>query len=315
LRFIDGTEVHSNLNYPDLMDALEAAHRDDAPRVGRSLLEPPSGTRPPGEGFLVHPSWAPGRAFGVKMVTILPDNARMADGPPTIQAIYQLFDGETGTPVMTIDGTALTLWKTAADSALGSRLLSRGGAKTLLMVGAGALAPHLITAHLAARPGLERVMIWNRTGSRCDEVAAQLDHGIESVEDLDAAVSKADIISVATMASEPLVQGKYLKPGTHVDLVGGYTVDMREADDETMRRARIYVNYWDATVGNVGDLTQPVQAGVITEDDILGDLFSLCQNRVAKRQNDDQITVYKNGGGGHLDLFTAEHLAACLNGR
>ena len=284
-------------------DAFERAHRDDPPRVGRVCLEPPAGTRPAGEGFLIHPSWAPGRAFGVKMVTILPDNAGRDDGLPPIQAVYQLFDGETGAPTMIIDGTALTLWKTAADSALGSRLLSREDAGTLLMVGAGALAPHLITGHLAARPSLNRVLIWNRTRSRCEDVIGQLDRDVEIVDDLNAA-----------MATEPLVRGKYLKPGTHVDLVGGYTPTMREADDETMRRARIYVNYLGATVGEVGDLTQPMAAGVIKETDILGDLFTLCQKRVAGRQNDDNITVYKNGGGGHLDLFTAEHLADCLNG-
>jgi len=314
MRFVDAGAVHSNLTYPALMDAFERAHRQAPPRIGRSCLEPPTGTRPAGEGFLVHTTWAPGRAFGVKMVTILPDNNQRDDGLPSIQATYQLFDGETGTPSLTIDGTALTLWKTAADSALGSRLLSRQDVRTLLMVGAGALAPHLITAHIAARPGIKRVMIWNRTRSRCEGVVDQLDQGVEIVDDLSAAVSDSDVISVATMATEPLVMGKYLKPGTHVDLVGGYTPTMREADDETLRRACIYVNYRDATVGEVGDLTQPMEAGVIAEADILGDLFDLCQKRVAGRQNADDITVYKNGGGGHLDLFTAEHLADCLNG-
>jgi len=314
MRFVNAGEVHSNLTYPALMDAFERAHRHEPPRIGRSCLEPPVGTRPAGEGFLVHTTWAPGRAFGTKMATILPDNNQRDDDLPTIQATYQLFDGETGSPTLTIDGTALTLWKTAADSALGSRLLSREDARTLLMVGAGSLAPHLITAHLAARPNLNRVMIWNRTTSRCDGVVSQLDRDIEIVEDLNAAVSKADVISVATMATDPLILGTYLKPGAHVDLVGGYTPTMREADDETLRRARIYVNYRDATVGEVGDLTQPMEAGVIAEADILGDLFDLCQKRVAGRQNVDDLTVYKNGGGGHLDLFTAEHLASCLNG-
>ena len=313
MQFIDADTVHSSLNYPDLMDAFELAHRQERPRIERSLLAPPPGTRPDGEGFLVHSCWAPGRAMGVKMAIALPDNAKRDDGIPSVQAFYQLFDGETGSPSMTIDGTALTLWKTAADSGLGSRLLSRDDAKALLMIGAGALAPHLIKAHLAARPGLERILIWNRTQSRCETVLAQLDTDIEIVEDLNAAVSEADVITVATMATVPLVLGRYLKPGAHVDLVGGYTPNMREADDETMRRAQIYVNYRGATIGEVGDLTQPMEAGVIGLGDIQGDLFDLCNGRAKGRLSADEITVYKNGGGGHLDLFAAEHLADCLN--
>ena len=315
MQFVDGDDVHRLLDYPSLMDAFEAAHRDDPPRIERALLEPPPGTRPSGEGFLVLPTWAPGRAFGVKMATLLPDNATRTRPLPSVQAIYQLFDGETGTPSMTIEGTALTLRKTAADSGLGARLLARENAETMLMIGAGALAPHLITAHRAARPGIRKVMIWNRTPARCKEVLEQLelpDCQTEIVENLNVAVAEADVISAATMAMEPLIFGADLKPGAHVDLVGGYTPTMREADNEAMRRGRIFVNYTGSTVGLVGDLMLPMADGVITEDDILGDLFNLCQKNVVGRQNEDDITVYKNGGGGHLDLFTAEHLARCL---
>jgi len=315
MQFVDEDDVHRLLDYPSLMDAFEAAHRNDPPRIDRSLLEPPEGTRPSGEGFLVLPTWAPGRAFGVKMATLLPDNALRPDPLPSVQAIYQLFDGETGSPGMTIEGTALTLRKTAADSGLGARLLAREDAQTMLMIGAGALAPHLITAHCAARPGIRRIMIWNRTPQRCHEVIERLklpDCQIEVVDDLNAAVSEADVISAATMAMEPLILGSDLKPGVHVDLVGGYTPAMREADDETMRRARIFVNYTGSTVGLVGDLMLPMAAGVISESDVLGDLFNLCHKNVVGRQNENDITVYKNGGGGHLDLFTAEHLARCL---
>jgi ornithine cyclodeaminase/alanine dehydrogenase-like protein (mu-crystallin family) len=313
MRFIDAETVEANLSYPGLMDALESAHRHEPPLVGRSVLAPAPGTRPEGEGFVALPCWSPGQAFGVKMATIMPENAQRKDKLPSIQGVYQLFDGETGTPTMTIDGTALTLKKTSADSGLGSRLLSREDSSTLLMVGAGALALPLISAHVAARPGIERVMIWNRTPSRCDAVIEQYAGEIEAVDDLNAAVSKSDIITVATMSSEPLVMGQYLKPGTHVDLVGGYMPTMREADDETMRRARIYVNYWETTIPEVGDLTQPLKSGVIEESDVLGDLFDLCPGRAAGRQSASDITVYKNGGGGHLDLFTAQYLARCLN--
>jgi ornithine cyclodeaminase/alanine dehydrogenase-like protein (mu-crystallin family) len=317
MRVIDATTVHRLLDYAPLVAALAAAHREAPPLVGRSLLEPPPGAGRIGEGFLVLPAWAHGRAFGVKMVTIVPGNAELADGPPTVQAVYQLFEGVTGRPVAVIDGTALTLRKTAADSGLGAKLLARTDAKTLLMIGAGALAPHLIGAHLAVRPALERVLVWNRSAPRRDRLLAELARqGIaaEASDDLEAAVRAADVISAATLASAPLVRGAWLRPGTHVDLVGAYTPTMREADDEAMRRARVHVDYRGSTVGESGELIQPIASGAITEQDVLGDLFDLCQGRTPGRRAADEITLFKNGGGSHLDLFTAEFLLRRLEG-
>lgn len=317
LRLIDAESVHRLLDYAPLVEALAAAHREAPPLVGRSLLEPPPGVGRVGEGFLVLPAWAHGRAFGVKMVTIVPGNADLEDGPPTVQAVYQLFEGVTGRPVAVIDGTALTLRKTAADSGLGAKLLARDDVRTLLMIGAGALAPHLIGAHLAVRPSLERVLVWNRSAPRRDRLLERLARqGVpaEASEDLEAAVRAADVISAATLASEPLVRGAWLRPGTHVDLVGAYTPTMREADDETMRRARVHVDYGGSTIGESGELTQPIASGAITEQDVLGDLFDLCQGRSPGRRTADEITLFKNGGGSHLDLFTAEFLLRQLAG-
>lgn len=317
LRLIDAASVHRLLDYAPLVDALAAAHRGAPPMIGRSLLIPPAGSGPSGEGFLVLPAWAHGRAFGVKMVTILPGNAEIEGGPPSVQAVYQLFEGRTGRPAALIDGTALTLRKTAADSGLGARLLARPDAHTLLMIGAGALAPHLIRAHLAVRPSLGRVAVWNRTAARRDRLLADLAaDGVvaEPVHDLEAAVRDADVVSAATMATEPLVQGAWLRPGTHVDLVGGYQPTMREADDDAVRRASVYVDFRGSTVDEAGDLVQPIAAGVIAASDVLGDLFELCQGLAPGRRSADEITLYKNGGGSHLDLFSAEFLVRRLDG-
>jgi ornithine cyclodeaminase/alanine dehydrogenase-like protein (mu-crystallin family) len=316
MRVIDGESVHRLLDYALLVEALAAAHREAPPLIGRSLLIPPAGAGRPGEGFLVLPAWAHGRAFGVKMVTILPGNALLADGPPSVQAIYQLFEGRTGQPVAVLDGTALTLRKTAADSGLGAQLLAREDVTTLLMIGAGALAPHLIGAHLAVRPSLERVLVWNRSAPRRDRLLAELAaRGVpaEGADDLEAAIREADVISAATMATEPLVRGAWLKSGTHVDLVGAYQPTMREADDEAVRRARIHVDFRGSTVEEAGDLTQPLAAGVIGEADVLGDLFDLCQGRAPGRRSAEEITLYKNGGGSHLDLSSAEFLVRRLD--
>ena len=315
MRMIDADSVHRLLDYGALVEALAAAHRQAPPLIGRSLLVPPAGAGRAGEGFLVLPAWAHGRAFGVKMVTILPGNAELAGGPPSVQATYQLFEGRTGQPVAVLDGTALTLRKTAANSGLGAQLLARADVRMLLMIGAGALAPHLISAHLAVRPSLERVLVWNRSAPRRDRLLGELlARGItaEAAEDLEAAVRAADVVSAATMATEPLVRGAWLRPGTHVDLVGAYQPTMRESDDEAVRRARIHVDYRGSTVEELGDLTQPLASGAITEADILGDLFDLCQGRAPGRQTPEEITLYKNAGGSHLDLFSAEFLVQRL---
>jgi len=313
MRFVDGPTIGRLAAFGPLMDALEAAHRAPRPRIGRALLRPPDGEDEDGAAFLVLPAWAPGRSMGVKMATLLPRNAHIPNGPPTVQAVYQLFEGVTGSPVATLDGTMLTLVKTAADSGLGARLLAREGAETLLMIGAGALAPHLIRAHMTARPSLNNILVWNRTPVRRDALVANLVAAglpAKAAPDLERAVGQADVICAATMATEPLIRGAWLRPGVHVDLVGGFTPEMREADDDTMRRARIFVNYRGSTIGEVGDLTRPMTAGVIDGDSVLGDLFDLCPGCRPGRISADDITLYKNGGGGHLDLFTAEFLLA-----
>jgi len=240
--------------------------------------------------------------LGVKLVTVFPENPARGRRP-SVQAVYVMFDGTDGRPVAIMDGTELTYRKTSADSALGSRLLSRPDSRTLLMVGAGGLAPHLITAHRQVRPSIDRVLIWNRTRSKAERLAAEL--GAEVADDLRQAIPGADIISTATMAPEPLILGDQLSPGTHLDLVGAFLPHCREIDDEVIRRATIFVDSRDAAVHECGDLVIPLRSGLITEDDIEADLFQLCRGDHPGRSHLDEITLFENGGGGHLDLMTA----------
>jgi ornithine cyclodeaminase len=175
------------------------------------------------------------------------------------------------------------------------------------MIGAGTMAGPLIRAHVAVRPSIERITIWNRSPARAEALANRLSHlrpAIVVASDLGKAVSEADIVSSATMCNEPVLQGRWLRPGTHVDLVGAYRLDMREADDEVMRRGRIFVDFRGTTLGHIGELMTPIKAGVIREDDVLADLYDLANGAPGRRAS-DEITVYKNGGGAHLDLMTA----------
>lgn len=302
---IDAPSVFA-AGFPALVEALREGHRGPMPLVDRSLMERD------GTSFLVLPAWLPDGAFGVKMVTILPDNEART-GNPSIQAAYQLFDGVTGAASAIVDGTALTYAKTAADSALGASILARDDPTVLLMVGAGALARHLVDAHASVRPSLSRVLVWNRTAAKAETLVADLRaDGVDAkaATDLESAVREADIVSCATSSVEPLVRGAWLRPGTHVDLVGGFAPTMRETDDETVRRATLFVDTRQFTVDVVGDLCQPIAAGVIARTDIVADLFDLCRGDHPGRTARDEITLFKNAGGGHLDLFVAMALVA-----
>lgn len=298
LPYLDRAALARLAPYGKLADHLCKSHQDPKAHIRRVVYSPPGAE----QVFLGLPAWQPGESLGVKLVTVFPENPR-ARGMPSVQAVYVLFDGADGRPLAIMDGTELTYRKTSADSALGSRLLSRPDSRTLLMVGAGGLAPHLVAAHREVRPSLQRVWIWNRTRSKAETLAALV--GGEAVDDLDRAVSSADIISTATMAPEPLISGRLLRPGTHLDLVGAFLPHCREVDDETIRRATIFVDSYDAAVHESGDLVIPLESGLITEQDIQADLFQLCRGDHPGRQGAKQITLFENGGGGHLDLMTA----------
>ncbi len=299
------------LTYETLVPALKRMHLKRPSDQADMLLEQPAG----GGGMdrlLNRAAWQQGEALGVKLATIFPNNPTNGSGRPSVQGVYILFGGELGEPQAVMDALVLTWRKTAADSALGASFLAREDAESLLMVGAGAMAPELIHAHLSQRPSLQRFMIWNRNQAKAETLAAELSKelagkSVSAAPDLEAAVREADIVSCATMTEEPLIQGAWLKPGAHLDLVGAYTPSMREADDEALRRGRLYVDSRQTTVGHIGELMIPMAAGVIGEADIQGDLFQLSEGSVAGRGSAEEITLFKNGGGGHLDLMTARH--------
>ena len=308
MRIISADDMQQGLTFDALIDALDEAHRQPMPKMGDTLLNTGNAD------YLVRSAWMPGRMLGSKMVTVFPDNPTNGS-LPSVQGVYALFDGIDGSATAIIDGTALTYWKTAADSALGARYLARSEPETLLMVGAGALAPWLVRAHLSVRPSLSRVLIWNRSADRASSLARTLnDEGIPARQtgDLESAARSADLITCATLSRSPLIRGTWLQPGSHLDLVGSYLPEMREADDEAMARARVFVDCRATTLELVGDLIEPIRSGAITTDGILGDLYDLAQGCPA-RTTQSQITVYKNAGGAHLDLITAQAVVQLLD--
>ncbi|MDF1607810.1 ornithine cyclodeaminase [Hoeflea sp. YIM 152468] len=311
MRIVTGDDIGSVCSWPFAVEALRAGHMKPPADLRDSLIE--NG----GRKMLVRTAWIPGLASGVKAVTIYPDNPSATPPQPSVQGQVLLFDEAGGHVVAVLEGVDLTAWKTAGDSALGSSCLSRLDVETMLMVGAGSMARPLIDAHRSVRPSLEHVMVWNRNQGRAEALVQSLaDDGIaaEAVADLDDAVSRADLISSATMSTEPLIRGDALKAGTHVDLVGAYTPSMREADDAVLTRGRLFVDSHATTVGHIGEVMIPLASGLISTDDIQGDLHDLVQAK-AGRRSADEITVFKNGGGAHLDVMMAHAVYLVLEGR
>jgi ornithine cyclodeaminase len=291
---------------------MEAAHR----RPKAEVLDGYLGSE--NEQYVIRSAVERGRYMASKMFTSFPAN--LAGGEmPAVQAVCVLFDGSNGRPLAVIDGTEITHWRTAADSALGAKFLALPNPEVLLVVGAGEMAEWLVRAHRTVRPSLRRVLIWNRTTARASGLAVRLrEEGIEAqtTADLDAATRLADVITTCTRAHEPLIKGANLRPGVHLDLVGGYTPRTREADDEAARRARIFVDRRESAFHGVGDILQPIASGAIRETDVLGDLYDLAAG-AAGRLSETDITYFKNAGGGHLDLMACdvvfEQLATARN--
>ncbi len=305
MRIISAAEVEGALDWDSLIERLRQAFRRgvEAPVRHHHEIENP-GADP--AALLLMPAWQPGRQIGVKIVTVFPSNAER--NLPAVMGAYLLIDGKTGSPKALIDGPMLTLKRTAAASALASSYLSRPDSERLLMIGTGALAPHLIMAHAAVRP-ICNVLIWGRNLEKAAKLAKRLtrrEFRVEATDDLASAAEGAHVISCATLSPDPLVRGDWLRPGQHLDLVGAFRPDMRETDDTAIRRARVFVDTRDGACQEAGDIVQPLESGVLDADDIAGDLFDLTRGERAGRRFYDQITLFKSVGTALEDLAAAE---------
>jgi alanine dehydrogenase len=300
LKIFTAADVIKLLPYGDLVEALRKGFTEGAETPVRHHHE-----TGPATTFMLMPSWS-ARFTGLKTVTIKTDNAAL--NLPTVQASYLLIDNATGTPVAMMDGTELTRRRTAAASALASDYLSRKDSSKLLLVGAGALAPHFAHAHATVR-AIKQIQIFNRNPEKSIAVAAELNaQGLaaEAVTDIETATRDADIISCMTTSTTAIVKGAWLKPGTHVDLAGAFRPTMRETDSEVVSMARVYVDTRDGALTEAGDLIQAQNEGQFSFDQVQGDLTQLCRDKVHGRQTDAEITLFKSCGTGLEDLAAAE---------
>lgn len=293
---IIGPEAEAKLDWLALTDALAAGHALPRAEVADTLLQ--SGAN----SLLTRSAWIDGMGVAVKAATIYPGNP--GRGLPSIHGAVNLFSDREGVLEALVDFALVTKWKTAGDSLLAARRLARPDAERFLLVGAGAVAASMIAAYSAAFPKA-RFHVWARNADAARAFAAET--GATPEPDLEAAVRGADVVATATMATAPLIRGDWLAPGTHLDLIGAYRPDMREADSTCFRRARVFVDARATTLHHIGELMAPLKEGAISEADVIADFYDLPAGRFA-RTSPDEITLSKNGGGAHLDLMTARYI-------
>jgi ornithine cyclodeaminase len=303
MRVVTADEIDAALAFPALVGALSEAfaggmvtpvrHHHEIARPGAPAT------------LLLMPAWTEAEGFvGVKAVSVFPENG--ARGLPSVLGTYLLMDGATGAPLAALDGTRLTHWRTAAASALAASHLARADASRLVMVGAGALAPFLIRAHMSVRP-IREVALWNHKPPRAQALAEELAAAglpVRTVADLEAAVRGADVVSCATLSRAPVVHGDWLKPGVHLDLVGAFNLHMREADDAALQRAQVYVDT-PAALTEGGEVALALRDGAITPEHVRGDLAGLCRGESPGRTDAAAITLFKSVGTALEDLAAA----------
>jgi ornithine cyclodeaminase len=302
IQMIPFAEADKLLDWIALTDALAAGH--DLPKAEVEDVFLYRGNKT----LLNRSAWIDGMGLAVKCATVFPDNRDA--GKPMIGGAVNLFSDQDGALKAVLDFHLVTKWKTAADSLLAARRLARPDSRNILIVGAGTVGRTLYAAYKSAFPAAT-FTVWNRSKAGAEAFQADLPD-VSIADDLEAAVRAADIVTSATMATEPNICGDWLQPGQHVDLIGAYRPDMREVDDAALLRARVFVDNKHTTVGHIGELKIPIAAGVIDASHVVADYYNL---DAFQRKSNEEITLFKNGGGAHLDLMTARYIMEAWTAR
>ncbi len=296
--FISFDDMDTILEWAYVMDAMEDGHKLPKASVADGFAYRGDDT------LLSRSAWIDGLGVAIKGATIVPSN--VANDRPMVNGGVMLFDDETGELEALVDFHLVTKWKTAGDSLLGAKLLARPDSKNILIVGAGTVSTNMIDGYSQLYPDA-KFQLWNRNNDKAIALAKTLSsrHDISPVKDLCSATEAADIITCATMSSDPVIDGAWLQAGQHLNLIGAYRPDMRETNDTALTRSRIFVDSRETTIEHIGELKTPVAQGVISADDVIADYYDITNGTFA-RQNDNEITLFKNGGGAHLDLMTSK---------
>ena len=312
---ISSEQVQDLVSPKVLVDCLESAFREGCVIPQRQVIDvPPEAS---GRLFVSMPAFDFHGGGVIKVVTYYPDNP--SNGRPSIQASIVVFS-TSGVPTAVVDGTMTTRLRTAAASALASRFLSRADCSVMTVLGTGALAPYMAAAHCQMRP-IRRVLVWGRRRQRAEDTALTIRRlvggsiAVEAIDSAEQAVAISDIVSCSTSSAEPVLAGKWLRPGTFVDLVGSFSPAKREADDDVLIRARIYVDTFEGALAEAGDILNPMARGVINRDRVEGDLAELIRGSIGGRRSDEEITLFKSVGCALEDMAAAQLIVSLAQRR
>ena len=295
ITYIPFEKGQANLDWSGLKNAIKNGHLLPKAEIADTFLY-----RDP-DTLLSRSAWIDGLGLAVKSATVFPQNPKK--GSPMINGAVSLFSDINGKLEALIDFHLVTKWKTAGDSLLAASRLARKDSQYILIVGAGTMGRSLRDAYGSLFPEA-KFTVWNRSTKNAEKMASEY-ADMEVASNLPEAVGKADIVTCATMATEPVLQGDWLRPGQHIDLIGAYRPDMREADDTAILRARVFVDSYATTISHIGEIKTPIDAGVFSQADIVTDYY---EPEKFIRISDKDITLFKNGGGAHLDLMTARYI-------
>ena len=306
MRFIPKDEVARLTPYSPLVQALAKGLREPIESPPRSHFNPNHDA----SAVLIMAAWKPKRIMGTKIVSIWPENN--ARGKSAVSAVYVVTSCQDGATLAVIDGTELTLRRTAAAAALAARLLARPGSKKLAVLGTGALAAHMAMAHGSVFD-LSEITIWGRRLDKAQAVVDELTQGgiaARATTDLQSTLADTDIVAAVTTATTPFIRSEWVKPGTHLGLMGAFTASMAEAEPQLLSKTRLYADTREGVLQKGGEVLQALRAGLIVEADVRADLAELVASScpTAGRISDQDITVFKSVGFAALDLIAAEHL-------
>lgn len=304
MKLFDADSIASKLDYSTLIEALREGFRSEFTSPVRQAHE--TNTSDNSKLFLLKPAWDDKNTV-IKLLTVNASNPQQ--GRPFIQGVIVIFDKETGAPLGVMDAVEITNRRTAAASALAADYLARSDTSVLTIIGTGALSSYMAHAHAAVRP-ITKVNVVGRSAEKAEAVAARISAenpklNASAASDKDEATAEADILSTVTSSREPVINGAAVSAGTHVDLVGAFRPDTRESDDAAVAKSRVYVDTKEAALQEAGDILIPIQNGVMTVDDVQGDLADLCREQIDGRRNDDEVTLFKSVGTALEDLIAA----------
>jgi ornithine cyclodeaminase/alanine dehydrogenase-like protein (mu-crystallin family) len=311
LTILTAADVHRLLPMADCLDVM--AESMAALSAGKVEVPPRAMTRMPSVPGVF--ASMPGVSLdplimGAKVATIFPNNP--AKGLASIQGCVLIFDSETGALSAVMDGAAVTSLRTAAVSGMATRLLANPDGRTHSVYGAGTLASAHIDAIKAARPSIQDVLIWGRNFDKAQALAEteakRTGLNVRAVESAEEA-AKSDIISMVTAATEPVLKGAWLNPGTHLNLVGPHAATVREADTDVITRSSVWVDLMESVMREAGEILIPISEGAFSADRLKGEIGNVVSGGISGRTSTDEITVYKSVGVVAQDLYAAKAIA------